>query len=140
MHLLSLIIPKTIPNLIFLIAILVLYSIIGMELFAYLRPNTELNEFDQNYTTYFKSMFALIKFSTWESPIDQITNAAQELSPNFVCYEITTYQEFLQYGFYGCGSKFKSYIFFITFHIFYSMILLTSLTANIYDSYCEAKK
>lgn len=54
-----------------------IYSIIGMELFAFLKPSTEIDEFNQNYTEFFSAIFALIKFSTMESPINQISDAAQ---------------------------------------------------------------
>lgn len=40
----------------------------------------------------------------------------------------------------GCGSKYKSYIFFGSFHIFYVMIMHSALLANIFDSYNEVKK
>jgi hypothetical protein len=39
-----------------------------------------------------------------ESPISQIENAASVISPNFVCFEISSYQDYLQYGQNGCGS------------------------------------
>ena len=106
-----------------------------MELFSYLKFSTELDAYDQNYTDFGSALFALIKFSTMESPIQQIIDAAQTCSPNSICMEIFTYDEFLLYGQNGCGSKISSYIFFISFHIFYSLVLMSTLMAVIVDSY-----
>jgi hypothetical protein len=43
-----------------------------MEFFAFLRPHKELSTFNENYVQFSTALFALIKFSTVESPIDQI--------------------------------------------------------------------
>lgn len=136
----QIIMPHAICNMIPMVAILLLYTYLGIELFPYLRPNSELNDYDQNYTTFFKGFFSLIKFSTWEAPIDQIANAAQPMTSNFICFEIDSYGDYLRHGRYGCGSQLKSYLFFFSFHIIYSMIMLSSLLANIFNSYCEVKK
>ena len=106
-----------------------------MELFSFLRPSTELDEYNQNYTDFSSALFALIKFSTMESPIAQISDAAQTLGPNFACEEIYSYEQYLIYGQIGCGSKYSSYIFFLSFHIFYSLLLMSTLMAVIVDSY-----
>ena len=132
--------PVAAYNIIPMVAVLLLFTFLGMSLFPYLRPNTELNQFDQNYRTFFKALFSLLKFSTWEAPIDQIINASQPMAPNFICFQINTFEEYARYGLNGCGSKLKSYLFFLTFHIIYSMIMLTTLTASIFNSFCEAKK
>lgn len=106
-----------------------------MELFSYLKTNNELNIFDQNYKSFSTALFSLVKFSLWENPIDQLSDAAQGIGPDFVCFDIENYEEFLHYGQMGCGSKWKSYIFFLSFHITYSMILMSSLIALVFDAY-----
>lgn len=80
------------------------YTIIGMELFSYLRPNIQIDIFNQNYTNFSTALFALIKFSTLEAPFQQISDAAQNMTPNFICQEINTYDDFLKYGRNGCGN------------------------------------
>lgn len=62
-----------------------------MELFSFLRFSVELDQHNQNYTNFGSALFALIKFSTMESPIQQIIDAAQTTGPNFVCQEISSY-------------------------------------------------
>lgn len=80
------ILPRT-SNILLLIAItLFIYAIIGMEMFSYLRPNVELDVFNQNYSNFSSALFALVKFSTMENPIQQISDAAQISQPNFVCF------------------------------------------------------
>jgi hypothetical protein len=58
------VLPQTKNMLLIILAVLYIYTIIGMELFSYLKFNTELNSFDQNYTTFSQALYSLIKFST----------------------------------------------------------------------------
>lgn len=134
------VLPQTTNIALIIFVTLFIYAIIGMELFSFLRPNIELDTFNQNYTNFSSALFALIKFSTMESPIQQISDAAQTLSPNFVCVDIYSYESYQMYGQNGCGNKFMSYLFFLSFHIFYSLLLMSTLMAVIVDSYCEVKK
>jgi hypothetical protein len=39
-----------------------------------------------------------------EAPFQQISDAAQNMTPNFICQEINTYDDFLKYGRNGCGN------------------------------------
>ena len=39
----------------------------------------------------------------------------------------------------GCGDKAKSYAFFLSFHIIYSLILMSSMIAIIFDAYDEVR-
>ena len=86
MNSIATILPRTSNILLIICITLFIYAIIGMELFSYLRPSTELDEYNQNYTDFGSALFALIKFSTMESPIQQIIDAAQTNQPNFVCF------------------------------------------------------
>ena len=79
------ILPQTTNIALLIVITLFIYAIIGMELFSFLRPSSELDDYNQNYTNFSSALFALIKFSTMESPIAQMSDAAQTLSPNFVC-------------------------------------------------------
>lgn len=118
-----------------ILATFFVYAVIGIQLFAYLRPGPELNEFDQNYQTFSSSIFALIKFSLWESPINQIIDAGRTLSSDFICFDILSYQDFEHYGQMGCGGKYQSYFFFMSFHLIYSLILMPTMMAVIFDTY-----
>lgn len=140
MNAIATILPRT-SNILLLIAItLFIYTIIGMELFSYLRPSVELDAFNQNYTDFGSALFALIKFSTMENPIQQIIDGAQTSQPNFICFEIFTLDEFQEYGQKGCGNQVESYMFFLSFHIFYSLLLMSMFLAVIVDGYSEVKR
>ncbi len=40
----------------------------------------------------------------------------------------------------GCGNKYKSYIFFISFNIIYTQILLSTLMAIIFTTYDKVRR
>lgn len=75
-----------------------------------------------------------------ESPIDQISDAAQELGPNFICNAIYSYEDYMEYGQTGCGSKISSYLYFLSFHVLFSLVLMSTLMAIITDSYSTVLK
>ena len=81
-----------------------------------------------------------MKFSTMESPIEQIKDASQTMQPNFICHEINNYEEFLLYGQNGCGNPIIASFFFLSFHILYSFFLMPILIALIVDAYGDIKK
>ena len=128
-------------NLLMILAItLFIYSALGMEMFCFLKNNNELDFFNQNYASFINSLFALLKFSTMEEPIEQIKDTSQTLQPNFVCSQITSYEEFQTYGQDGCGNPLLSSLFFSTFHFLFGMFLFPTLIALIVDAYAEVRK
>ena len=80
------VLPQTTNLLIIMLCTLFIYTIVGMELFSYLKINAELNSYDQHYRNFETALFSLIKFSLNENPIDQLSDAAQHSGPNFVCF------------------------------------------------------
>ncbi len=118
-----------------MIITLFIYTCIGMEIFGYLKPGKELNDFDENYVDFGNALFSLIKFSTWEEPINQIRDGIQQMTSNSVCFQVNDYASFLSYGQNGCGNTPLALAFFITFHIIYSLILMPTLMGIIFDSY-----
>jgi hypothetical protein len=115
------------------------YTFIALELFAYLRINDDPVLPPFRYTTFFQALESIVRFTT-EADINQIINSSKPFSPDFICFSVSTYQEYLQYGANACGSKLFSYIFFISFHIIYNLTLNSVLMENIFDSYIEVKK
>ncbi len=79
------VIPKIYSCVIVMVCVLLIYSVVGMELFSFLKYGQELNEFDQNYTDFFSSMYSLVKFSLLENPIYQIEDAGSTFRPDFIC-------------------------------------------------------
>lgn len=132
--------PQTSNIWLLIFIVLFTYAVIGIYFFGYLKISPELNEFDQNYTDLPSAMYALIKFSTLESPMIQIIDSTAEIQPNSVCYEIHSYSDFLQHGRMGCGRPTAGYIFFLSFQLIYTMILLSTLLAVIVDAYSEVRR
>lgn len=126
--------PQTSNIWLLIFVTLVSYGVIGVYFFGYLKIGPELNEFDQNYTNLPSAIYALIKFSTLESPILQIIESTATIQPNSVCYDLYSYNDFVEHGRMGCGSS-VGYIFFLSFHVVYSLILLSTLLAIIVDAY-----
>ena len=132
--------PQTANIFLIIIITLFTYAILGMELFSFLRPRNQLNDFDQNYKNFHSALFALVKFSTMESPIQQLSDAASEMSPDWVCFKIDSFDKFQKYGQYGCGNLWLAIFFFISFHIFYSLLLMSTLMTLIVDAYSEVRQ
>ena len=134
------ILPRTLNLLMILAITLFIYSVVGMELFCFLKHNNEIDGFNQNYESFTNALLALIKFSTMESPIEQIKDTSQTFQPNFVCFQITEYEQFQTYGQNGCGHPLLSFLFFGSFHFLFSMFLFPTLIALIVDAYSDIKK
>lgn len=52
---------------------------------------------------------------------------------------MSTYEEYLIYGFNGCGTPY-AYIYFISFHIIFSLMILNLLIASVLVAYEEHVK
>ncbi len=69
----------------------------------------------------------------------QVIDSTASIQPNSVCFDIYNYEDFAKYGRMGCGSS-VGYIFFLSFLITYSFILLSTLLAVIVDAYSEVRR
>lgn len=116
------------------------YAAIGVELFCFLRHNQEIDSFNQNYQDLTHSIFSTQKFTFLESPIGQMKDTSQTLQPNFICFEIKNYEDFQKYGQNGCGNPIASLLFFLSYHIFYSLFLTPMFLAFIVDIYSDLKR
>ena len=137
---LSIILPRTRFVLLLIGVFFFVFSIVGMELFCFLRPNQEIDGINQSYEDFFSALSALLKFSIMEAPIEQIKDAMQTSQPNFVCFEISSYEEFEKYGQNGCGRPLLAALFFIVFHSILNFLLIPIFIATIVDGYAETKE
>lgn len=62
------------------------------------------------------------------------------MKPNRICFDINNYEDFEKYGFYGCGKPTASYLFFFSFHVFYTMFLMSTFLAFIVDTYSDIQR
>ena len=75
-----------------------------------------------------------------ESPIEQIKDASRILQPNFICVDISTYEEFQKYGQNGCGRGLLADAFFLSFHYLFSLFVIPVFIALIVDSYADLRR
>ena len=80
------VLPHALNVLIIVLVLLTIFSVIGVELFCFLKHGNEIDAFNQNYESFYSAFFSLIKFSTMESPIEQIKDASRTFQPNFICF------------------------------------------------------
>ena len=64
----------------------------------------------------------------------------QASQPNFICFEISSYQEFEEYGQNGCGQPILARLFFLSFNFALNMLLTPILIGIIVDGYVETKE
>ena len=96
-----------------LLLIVFVYAVLGMNLFGYLRPQTNIN-YNANFNTFGISFMTLLRCSTGEGWNDLMSDSARQMAPGFICYEINEYTDYLKHGLMGCGNNF-AYLYFISF-------------------------
>jgi hypothetical protein len=96
----------TLPSLgtigLLLILTLIIYAILGMRQFAYLKHRDWINE-NTNFETFTLSLVTLFRVSTgegWNFVMDDMSRSTQA---NFRCEIVDTYDLFIEKGRLGCG-------------------------------------
>lgn len=74
-----------------------IFSIIGMNNFAYLKDGNEINE-KANFRTFGNSFFTLLRISTGENWDGILLDSVAYQRPDFVCFPIKDYWDFLRFG------------------------------------------
>lgn len=68
-----------------------------------------------------------------------VADCVRKQSPNFICYDVIDYESFLEYGFMDCGTKW-GYLYFLSFHFIYSLIIFNLFIAIIITAFDEESK
>lgn len=76
---------------------LFIFSIIAMNNFAFLKDGNEINE-KANFRSFSNSFFTLLRISTGENWDGILVDSVAYQRPDFVCYQIKDYYDFLKYG------------------------------------------
>ena len=133
---------STLPSIIniggLLLLIVFVYAVIGMNLFGYLRPQTNIDR-DANFNTFGISFMTLLRMSTGENWNDLMTDCARHLNPSFVCFEVDDYESYERLGLMGCGSG-TAWIYFISFQLIFAMMLLNLFVAVLIETFEETSK
>lgn len=74
-----------------------IFSIIGMNNFAFLKNGNEINE-KANFRSFGNSFFTLLRISTGENWDGILTDSVAYQRPDFVCNQINDYYDFEKYG------------------------------------------
>lgn len=118
-----------------IILVLFVYSIIGMNAFSYVKMQNNISV-DANFQSFKIASMTLLRISTGEGWAELMSDFARHQSPNFVCIDLQTYDDYLKYGLQGCGT-YWSYLFFFSFEILFIMIVLNLFIAVILQSFEE---
>jgi hypothetical protein len=123
-------------TLLVLIVFFYIYSIVGNNLFPYLKRRSYGISNDANFSSLSLSMFTLLAVSTGENISKILYDSVKTNMPDDVCFPINSYEDFTRYGsqFIGCG-KADAYWYYLTFTVIFSYTLLNMFTGIIIQSF-----
>lgn len=81
-----------------MLLILYIYAIIGMDIFAYLRPQKTVNGYDVDFKTFPRAVFSLFRVMSAETWFTIVSDCVRERSPNFACHDVKDYDDYVLYG------------------------------------------
>lgn len=76
---------------------LFIFSIIAMNNFAYLKDGNEIDN-NANFRNFANSFFTLLRVSTGENWDGILEDSVAYPRPDFVCYQINNYYDYVKYG------------------------------------------
>jgi len=76
----------------------VTYGIIGVNFFAFLKPQETVGGDDINFRNFFVALVDLARITTAEEWYKILSDCARKMQPNFVCFEITHFSDYQKYG------------------------------------------
>ena len=115
---------------------LYIYAVLGMNLFATIKLQASLNE-KANFQTFGLSMLTLFRSSTGENWNYLMNDAARSSSIDFPCVQSQSYLQRQENGVQGCGSPVISNLYFISFQIYVTFILLNLFIAIILEAFSK---
>ena len=92
------IMPQASNLLILLIIFMVMYSLIGIELFAYLKPQEVVNGIDIHFKSFFYAFITLMRVVTTDVWFQILADCERQKQPYFPCFQISNYDEYNVYG------------------------------------------
>lgn len=92
-----------------------------------------------HFRDFASAAMSLVRVASAEQWWSLLAETAATQTPAFACVDIQNYADFVEYGFNGCGTK-LSYVYFISFHMIFSLMVLNLLIASILGAYDEFTK
>lgn len=90
--------PEAIMTFLLVIILLLIYAIIGVDLFCYLKPQKDVDGERIGFHSVGKAFVTLTKIVTFEEWYKIIADCVRHIQPNFVCSEIKSYEDYEKYG------------------------------------------
>lgn len=118
---------------------LFIFACLGMNLFGYLRPQNKMEGFDLHFKKFTTAMFSLIRVASSEEWWALLIDSVHVRNPDFACIDINGYDEFIEFGYNGCGT-YWAYVFYVSFHLIFSLVILNLFIASILGAYDEHAK
>lgn len=95
---LKIVLPQVGNIAILLFTVILIYGVLGVEVFAYLKPQSVVGGVNIHFRNPFIAMVNLVRCLTGETWFLQLADCARKMQPNFVCTNIDNYEDFLKYG------------------------------------------
>lgn len=117
--------PRLMNLSVILLVVFYIYTVIGLNLLPYLKPDQKINR-NMNFSTIGKSVVSLVTIASKESLSPILEDAVAQLSAHHVCERLFTYEDWKSAGFQyiGCG-RVASYFYFITFMVVFNFTLIS---------------
>ena len=131
--------PIFLGMLLFIVVILSMFAIIAINTFAFLKPQRVVNGIDVHFRSFTYAIYTLVRIASVELWFTVVSDCVRIISPEFVCYEIKNYEDFVIKGFMGCGQK-EAYAYFFFFHLIFSLIIFNIFIAFIVSAYDNEAK
>ena len=121
-----------------MLLIIYIYSVIGISLFAEIKPNGPMHKF-LGFQGFYKSFITLIRIATGENWNQLMQSLSMTNSANFRCIDGPTYEDFKNADFVpqGCGSAAVAQLYFISYIFIVGLIFLNLFIAIILQGYYQ---
>lgn len=118
-----------------------MYAIAGVYLFGQVMRNGKLND-SLNFESFAAASLALFVISTTDAWTDIGISCLKIRAIDYDCKKDPTYQDYVDnnYQTVGCGPRFSGVLYFYSYFLLMSLILLKLFIAIILEAYDDIKK
>ena len=95
---LRVVLPQVANMAILLFTVVLIYGVIGVEFFAYIKPQSMVGGKNIHFRNPFISMMNLVRCLTGEMWFLQLADCSRKIQPNFVCNQISTFEDYKKFG------------------------------------------
>lgn len=123
-----------------LLLIMYIYTIAGVLIFGQVKRNGKLSD-NLNFESFEKGALTLFVIATTDAWPDIAASCMKMRAPDFDCLDNPTYEDYLASGMktVGCGSGQVGYLYFLSFFLLMSLIMLKLFIAVILQAYNDIK-